>query len=169
MLRTEKVTAQQSAWYGAFVAMERPADGYGPFVLAFNKRIERMSPLSTHVFEGQGGFLQDIPVNNDTLSYIIIRDGLWVREAIKKQALVEGASVDVTHPDQIREWVSKKCKEWTGRDVKVLLEQEATLYMQKVQAMNLGFPKEWGQPKYGDLRESAKPQPSRTDFLPSRL
>jgi hypothetical protein len=173
ILRTQKVEARQSRYYGAFVAAQAPEREYGSFVLALNKNIERISPLSSHNNEGTiAGFLKDIPVNSETLSYILLLENDNSRDSMKnflhRRALAQGVTLDKTNPDQAREWLQMKCKEWAGREIKILWESEANPYMKKVRAGNLGVPKEWGS-DCSDLRESDQPLISRSDFLPSRL
>ena len=156
-------SAQQSIFYGAFVAFKRPAPGYGPYILAFKKSIERISPLTTSVYGGEGGFLYDIPVNNETLSHIVIED--WITADVRTRALAEG--VKIKSKVQACEWLQEKCKKWTGKEVKVVLHSEAQSYISIVEKMNLGVPKEWSY-NCKDLKVK-NPQLSRSEFLPSRL
>jgi len=156
ILKTGEVLALQALYFGAFVGVGKWHFKYGDYALAFNKSIERLSPLSTNQISFEAGFLKNIPVNPETLNHIVLLDGAW------------GGRPNTTPPELFRTEIQAECKKWSGKEIPVLFASEAMAHIEERSSMKPSLPKEWNC-IFHNRTSSANPSPSRSDFLPSRL
>lgn len=133
----------EKAFCGAFVSTQ-PELGFGKYVLAFDKNIERLSRLE-HGFqfshEYWAGFSHDIPVTDTTLACIIVNDTEEVCSSLRE-----------------------KVKLWTGRKIDVVPFHDAQTNLRTIQNLNQGIPEEWkdddeqvAQTIYNTLKFRAQP------------
>lgn len=99
ILRSGKIEVRQDGvWRGAFVST-KPETEFGKYILVFNRNIERLSSLSRGFSAGDrywAGFSQDIPVNEMTLSSILV----------------------LTDYGEVSK-LAECCKTWTGREIEI--------------------------------------------------
>lgn len=132
ILKSRKIEVRhEKAFRGAFVST-KPETIFGKFVLALKRPIERLSKLE-HGFKADetsywAGFSRDIPVNEDTLAYIILNDDEKEKAAASEQE---------------RKALETQCQEWTKRKIDVILRSKVEERLKDVAKLNMGIPKEW--------------------------
>ena len=132
ILKTEKVEVRhEKVFRGAFVSTT-PETGFGRCILAFNRVIERLSPLE-HGFQVSGntywaGFSRGIPVTDSTLAYIML-DSPDRQECLQLQ---------------------DRCQQWTGRSIRVISLKDA-YQLPYIPQLETGIPEEWPQDKEDPL------------------
>lgn len=123
---TSKIEVRhEQAYRGAFVS-NQPEWGYGPYYLALRKNIEFLSPpMNPNMDQGKGvvwsGFSQGIPVTEETLAYIAVRD--------QDQANCDALAI--------------KCREWTGRHITVIPLDTIKPRIDSIRALGTAIPKDW--------------------------
>jgi hypothetical protein len=125
ILKSKRVEVRhEKAFRGAFVST-LPDLYFGPCVLVFKRTIERLSQLEHGFVKGQevywAGFSKDIPVQEDTLAYILFNS---------------------TNQDE-RDVLQSKCLQWYGRQVPVVLMGDAIEKIRQTSDLQLGIPSEW--------------------------
>ena len=127
---------------GAFVSSAFPERGArfnreNPYILVMKRNIQYLSTLLNGLYYSQRtaadgtlysathwiGFSQPIPVRDDTLAYVILRE--------------RGA----TEEDRVR--FERQCTEWAGRPVKAFLYSDVHDRMELIWNLNLGMPIDW--------------------------
>lgn len=125
ILTSKKVEVRhEKAYRGAFVSTQ-PELCFGKCVLVFNRSIERLSKLSIGFILDKktywAGFSSDIPVEDNTLAYIILDSKL----------------------EEERRALEYKCLLWANRKISVVLIDTADQVIKKVEALGMGIPNEW--------------------------
>ena len=124
ILKSGKVEVRHEKLFrGAFVSTQ-PELGFGPCVLAFSRKIERLSALQ-HGFSIDGaywaGFSRAIPVDKNTLAYVIL---------------------DNCNEDK-RQMLEAQCQAWAGRKIDVVLKGDAERKLNIIERFGMGIPSEW--------------------------
>lgn len=125
ILKGKKVEVRhEKAYRGAFVSTQ-PELGFGRCVLAFKRNIERLSSLEHGFTINQNtywaGFSRDIPVDGNTLAYIILN----------------------SRSEEERQTLETQCEQWTGRKINVILVEDAQPKLNEVESLGMGIPREW--------------------------
>jgi hypothetical protein len=144
----------EKAFKGAFVSTE-PEYGFGKYVFVFNRSIERLSTLEHGFKLGAekywAGFSRNIPINERTLSCIILddtRDALTVENrtnSIFSRICCCGSNKSEPSAKDLAEKAAleHRIEAWTGRKITVILRSELENRLDKIKALGVGIPKEW--------------------------
>ncbi len=124
ILKSKKVEVRhEKAFRGAYVSTT-PETGFGRCILAFKKKIERLSTLEhgfplSHAY--WAGFSRDIPVTESTLAYIILDDGSY----------------------QECQSLQDRCSAWLGKPISVISLRDAKEHLGNIKDLKMGIPIEW--------------------------
>jgi hypothetical protein len=119
----------EKMYRGAFVSTYAPESCFGSYTLALTPEIERLSKPN-HSFKARfstqwTGFSQPIPINNKTLSHVIVET--------RRQDIIKHIEQDLSS--------------LAGRHITVISEHDAQISIRGTQNKGLGFPKEWQNDK----------------------
>ena len=125
ILKSKKVEVHhEKALRGAFVSTQ-PEVGFGRYILAFRRSIERLSSLEHGFTVDQNiywaGFSHDIPVTDATLAYIILDKGTNTECRV----------------------LQERCHQWTGRSINVISLEDVATTLNTIQRLGTGIPIEW--------------------------
>jgi len=143
ILKNGKIEVRhEKAYRGAFVST-KPETGFGKYILVFNRNIERLSHLNHGFSVGNAywaGFSHDIPVNEMTLSSILVHNGTYGEASTMEDScnVWTGRKIEVNNLSQYNSISSDKDipKEWPGGDLnasavqqtmKIRVKQQQTL------------------------------------------
>jgi hypothetical protein len=144
ILKSRKIEVRhEKAYRGAFVST-KPETGFGKYILVFNRNIERISQLNHGFSVGNAywaGFSHDIPVNEMTLSRILIHNGNYDEASKLADScnIWTGRQIDVENLSPHNQISDQDIpKEWPGADPKAdAIEQTMKIRIKQQRALEI--------------------------------